>query len=889
MAEETPLGGEAKTPPADAKAISALTDKVKDTNSVLGKVEEAAKDTNSTLAKMAKDATKTEESIGSLLKTEREQLKKVTETGENIKKLADTAEKSRLSDEEKKQEALKAGAAGSGATPTAPAGGTGAAPGASAEEEKKKVKKTLIQHNEELTKSLEQIQKVFLTQKGLNKYMALGKANLQKSLMDFGLNSWRNYIGPSFAQGAGLFLGTMSTALPKFMSNMSMLFRPIQSIFRPAVNLITRFAEGSPLIAKLGNYYKSVATFVSQSGGSAVMTKMGNIFKSMSTFTSKVSGDYFIKFLKVSKGLFGPEATKGLIGAYRAITGGGNTFMKTFLVIKNLFGPKTAKIFTSAFRLGQAIGKMLPFLMIIPTAIQTVVAAFGMLAKGDFKGAFKAVVVGFLKGFAAFFTFGLSDLVLDFDKMFASLTKPLDNFISAFVDAFSGIMDVVNGVVYIFDGIYKDLIEPVIDSLYQDLIVPIGEALSTLGDAVMGVVGFVFNFAATILKPFGMAIKFVGKLVFEILKLLYDYLLGPLLKYLIGAPVMLIFKAVGGIFKGLAWIFSKIKWVFDWIAGLFDWMFASAEADSADMMTSIQKLFGGIRWVLDTILGGIKLFIMGWWNMFKMGLTLVGIITKFIIGGIVAGFGLWWKALKTGFSIIGSVITFIFDLIFRPMKALKTLQSVVSAGIEIFKGLKIILKEKMISLVKPVKSFFSFVGSIFKKLKKLVFGLSDPIFTPIKALFILIETIFTKAKEFILGLLPDWLVGGEKKEAPPVQEEPKPVAFQSAFSPSTILPYSDAGDDELQRLMTQKVKAGLFTGVLPEEQQSPEWRELNAERKRRDAMKAAGAGGGAPVVISNNSPTTNISGGGGGGGAIPVPLVPNPIRHSDPSRALIST
>ena len=82
-----------------------------------------------------------------------------------------------------------------------------------------------------------------------------------------------------------------------------------------------------------------------------------------------------------------------------------------------------------------------------------------------------------------------------------------------------------------------------------------------------------------------------------------------------------------------------------------------------------------------------------------------------------------------------------------------------------------------------------------------------------------------------------------------------------------------------------------------DEEQTPEWQVLTKELKRRqvegdtieDAMAARAAkagGGGAPVVVTNTT-TTNVSGG-GGASAIPVPLAPNPIRHADPTRALIA-
>jgi hypothetical protein len=292
-----------------------------------------------------------------------------------------------------------------------------------------------------------------------------------------GFRSFYRVFGNVFAEVAGLLFGTLSTALPKLMSNLGTLFKPITF-----------------LLSKVGLNLQGPANFFG---------KIANFFNETGPFMNKALG-----------------------------------------FIEKAFGNKAGTIFLEAFEIGAKIGKILPFLAVIPTAIQTVIAAFGLLMKGDIKGAFKAIFVGFIKGFAAFFTFGLSDLILDFDKMFEMLSKPLDALFGVFKDVFLAINDIFQSVMVIVMGIWNDLLAPILNSLYTDALQPLGAALSSLGNMLTGVVAILFSVVATILKPFAFILRLIFKVIYETIKVLWEFVISPLLKN-VAFIISMVFKSIG--------------------------------------------------------------------------------------------------------------------------------------------------------------------------------------------------------------------------------------------------------------------------------------------------------------------------------------------------------
>ena len=858
MAEDIPLG-DAKTPSIDPKVVSELADKVSNAVRTLGKIAEKSNTTG--------------ESIGELLKKERKSLTTLEEMADSLKKVANSNLKMQQDAEEQRRESKVEGGAGTKGT------------------EELKTTQRMKLFNEELESVLDKFRTNNLTIKGI---VSQGLV-LKTKLSTLGQIVWREYIGPAFAQGAGIFLGAMSTAVPKLIDNLRIIFRPLAS-------LLNKFGAGSRIVSGISNFFNSLSGF----------------------------------------------ATSGQV------------FTRTLNFITKFFGAGSGRVFQTAFRLGAQIGKLIPFLAIIPTAIETVVSAFGMIMKGDFKGAFKSVIVGLLKGLAAFFTLGLSDLIFDFDRMFKSISAPLDNFFKLFEDLFTSISTVFSGVYHMVEGVMKDFILPISYSLFNDILRPLGDALGAIGDAVMSVVGVIINLVVVPFKPIILMLKILAKGVFEFLKFFYDYFLGPILKYVLGPVVMGILKVVGAIFTGVKFFFMGIKWVFDKINDFFSFIFGIMDSNTNEATSSISAIYDGIRWLFGFIGGiikdGIIAYVKFWWNTFKKVLDVMLMIPKAILGflmpiwdaitqwwsDVIDGFAYlfefwmekidavlssiskWWGELVMGFygviefwtekveMVKASISKWWSELVMGFYGVIEFWQELVGGLIEsvtgwwndVLEGIGYIfdvwgeLVDEMWECVKIWwNDLLDGIGYVFDVWNEMIMEGANYILEPIMSLFQSVKDGFQKILDAVLeylGPILKWFgidlgkkMPEEKEPAPmPYSEragEPQPVAFQSALSPSTILPYSEAGDDELKRLMTQKVKSGLLTGQLPDEKQSPEWNELNAELKRREAMR--GGASVAPVVVT--APTTNISG--GGGGAIPVPLSPNPIRHSDPTRGLIST
>jgi hypothetical protein len=230
----------------------------------------------------------------------------------------------------------------------------------------------------------------------------------------------------------------------------------------------------------LDSFFKFKDKFLSPKGWNALWkdslktlrTGFGNIFAestgllfgTLSTALPKLIGNFEMIFKpitfvlsKMGVELEGVGSFFGKIANFFNETG---PFMnKTLGFIEKLFGPEAGTIFLEAFQVGAKIGEVIPFLAVIPTAIETVVAAFEMLSKGDFKGAFKALITGTLKGVAAFFTFGLSDLIFDFDKMFKALSEPLDALFSVFKDFFMGFKYIFDSIMVMVNGLWNDFLE----------------------------------------------------------------------------------------------------------------------------------------------------------------------------------------------------------------------------------------------------------------------------------------------------------------------------------------------------------------------------------------------------------------------------------------------
>jgi hypothetical protein len=359
------------------------------------------------------------------------------------------------------------------------------------------------------------------------------------------------------------------------------LFTPLINLIKSGMKSIDEFAGFSKfyeivvkgLTTKLVNFSKGVGNFFEFAGKG-----IAKPFISFGKTLGEIFGPIGNKFIQFFKGLddFVQFASKPLAGLGTKISnmfsgigrlfGGGAAaiegaevgvgfFARTFSKIGKFFsGGKLLATFEKAFVFGEKLAAKIPFLALIPTIIDTVVSAFKKFDTEGMKGVFKSIIVGLLKGLAAFFTFGLSDLAIDFEKLYTAISKPLDGFFDQVMGIVKIFGDMFNWIIDTLVQLWTGLLKPIIMSLWEDALKPIMEALGALADVAFKVVAIIFK----LLTPVFAIIKFIFKVLFEIVKLIWDYVVWPILSILVP-----IFKVV---FSIIGFLFNRMKLGFEYMS-----------------------------------------------------------------------------------------------------------------------------------------------------------------------------------------------------------------------------------------------------------------------------------------------------------------------------------
>ena len=879
--------------PMNEKVVSDMNDKLSNSNTILKKI--------------AEESNMTGESIGELLKNEKALLESTKETNKSIKEIADSNRKMAQTAEEEKREtqkATKAGTIGLDAT-----------------------------LKESIKKTLEGVAPIYA---GATAPLiaALKKSSIfggPGGLLGAG-GANAGILGTIFGGGTGFLVGFLTPVVNAYKTLFSALYTKIRSVALPVVNLFGQVANAL--------YKTFMETFPFADELKGIVKYIGNVFN--------ILGETLSSLLKPITNLFSGAGAK-----LSAFLSGDGILFGAMKAIQKLFGEGALNVFVKAFEFGAKVAKFLPFLSVIPTAIETVVSAFSKFETEGFSGVFKTIMVGLLKGVAAFFTLGLSDLVLDFEKMYASFSSAFDGIfeqLQGFATIFMDIFDWLYGsMLQLWEGILK----PIFMSLWNDAIKPLMSALSAVGDFVMALAGIVF----AVLKPVLAIAKFVFKMIFEIVKLVYDFIIYPILSVLV--PVFKgLFKVIGFIlyplqllFEGLSFVVNGlldfIKPALDFVTELFD---AGTEMGSlGDLIGNALSYFGEIiseAWdfvygVWDTTVGlladGILIW-AGWiseaWD-FVYGVwdTTVGLLADGIL--IWAGwiseawdyiYNLWDTAVDAfayGFLWWGNAIQEAWDYIMGLWNGIVD-QFVYS--INWWKDLIVGAWDYIYNLWDTAVDAFAYGflwwGNAIQEAWDYIMGLWDfaidtlagaiaPYITdPVMEFFDMVASVWETLKGYLNDFL-GWLGFGKK-------EQKIPTTTSAPITAGVEGDMSSLGEAVMQSpAVLADEKRGLLAVASSASQSNPtedlltrRRRERAEDKARYEAIRATfttedirnlktqmssgeGAAGGAGIstrsaapIIINNSPTTNVSG--GGGGAIPVPLTPSPIRHADPTRALIA-
>jgi hypothetical protein len=359
------------------------------------------------------------------------------------------------------------------------------------------------------------------------------------------------------------------------------LFTPLINLIKSGMKSIDEFAGFSKfyeivvkgLTNKLVTFSKGVGNFFEFAGKG-----IAKPFISFGKTLGEIFGPIGNKFIQFFKGLdnFVQFATKPLAGLGTKISnmfsgigrlfGGGAAaiegaevgvgfFARTLSKIGEFFaGGKILGTFQKAFVFGEKLAAKIPFLALIPTIIDTVVSAFKKFDTEGMKGVFKSIIVGLLKGLAAFFTFGLSDLAIDFEKLYTAISKPLDGFFDQVMGIVKIFGDMFNWIIDTLVQLWTGLLKPIIMSLWEDALKPIMEALGALADVAFKLVAIIFK----LLTPVFAIIKFIFKVLFEVVKLIWDYVVWPILSILVP-----IFKVV---FSIIGFLFNRMKLGFEYMS-----------------------------------------------------------------------------------------------------------------------------------------------------------------------------------------------------------------------------------------------------------------------------------------------------------------------------------
>lgn len=371
------------------------------------------------------------------------------------------------------------------------------------------------------------------------------------------------------------------------------LFRPLIDLLKSGMKAIENFMGFSDfyktvikegLIAKLVTFSKGVGDFFTVFGkmiakpfisfGKNLGEIFGPIGKKLMGFYKEL--DSFVQFVSKPLAGLGTKISNMFSGVGRLFGGGAAAiegaevgvgfFAKTLSKIGQFFsGEKIIGIFNKAFAFGEKIASKIPFLAIIPTAIDTIISAFKKFDTEGMKGVFKSIIVGLLKGLAAFFTLGLSDLAIDFEKLYTAISKPLDGFFDQVMGIVKIFGDMFNWIIGTLTQLWNGLLKPIIMSLWEDALKPIVGALGALADVAFKVVAIIFK----LLTPVFAIIKFIFKVLFEVVKLIWDYVVWPILSILV--PVFkVVFSVIGFLFNTMKIGFEAMSEGFQYILDAID-------------------------------------------------------------------------------------------------------------------------------------------------------------------------------------------------------------------------------------------------------------------------------------------------------------------------------
>ena len=889
MAENNPLEN-----PINEKTVADMGMKLSSVNKNLEKIEKMQNDIGS--------------EIGDMLKTEKALLDSAKETNKNIKDIADSNKRMAHAAEEEKRESKIAGKAGSM--------GFSKDLQASMKEALKTISPIYAGATNPIISALKDMMKGSSLMGGSRGLLGMG-GTAQGEAGIFG----------TIAGGAsGFLIGFLTpviksyqTLFKSFYTAMSPVIEGLGSLGKAAFNT---FMETFPLADELrgiGKYFGEASSII-KNGLLAVIKGIGGVIDYGLVMLRSVFGSS-VPRLKTILSFFGDLFTS--VGAkFSSFFSADGILYGTMKVINNLFGEGALNVFVKAYEFGGQLAKYLPFLTVIPTAIETIIAAFDKFETEGFKGVFKTIMVGLLKGVAAFFTLGLSDLALDFEKMYSVLSDSLDGIFSELSGFFDLFVDVFGWVFDTVMGLWEGILKPIFVSLYEDAIKPLMEALSAVGDFVM----ILFDVVVTFLKPVLAIARFVFKLVFEVVKLIYDFVVYPIISLLV--PIFkFLFKIIGvlltpvtALFQILTTVVGKfwndfLKPIVNFISDLFS---AGAEMGSlSDLIGNALAYWGEVieagwdfivgyyEMVVDTIADAM----MWWWELITDTWDYVYGLWDKLTDMLAYGMLWWWDAIKAAWD-------YVYNLWDQTTSLLADGMLIWAGWIEqawdyvygIWDSTVGLLADGMLIWAGWIQEGWDYVVGLWEDLTDaLAYGILwwqekimaawdyvvglwefavdalaeslEPVISPIMEFFDFVGNMFGQLKEYASSLV-SWIPGMGGDDKGTAKEMESPVAAASAPTGYKISERRRQAMEEQRQLAEIIARENAEYGV--------EGAAAMRQNLRQQMSAGGGAAGGVGITnIVNNAPTTNISGG-GGASAIPVPLAPNPIRHADPTRALIA-
>ena len=545
---------------SDTEAFNTLNTKLKETAK---KFDELSADSNVNtrqLEQIANEERDTGEKIGELLKNEKEGLNVAKDTSSSIEEVVRTSKQSLVAQAEAAREAKQESTAGAINAQIRDAQGKFVKQGQQVPPVYPSGPKTESSSIVQMLKGLFGTKKETPSGKNYGVLSMFGES-LSKSLSTI--------IGGI----PGIILGFVTSAIPMYMTTITKLLRlaffPLEAAARGIAFLISGQFKFKPII----DAFKSFETI------STIGTKISTFFQPVTNFFGTL---------------------------FQFFTSKATAFKTTIGFMDELFGEATAKIFSQAFKFGAKIAAAIPFLSLIPTAIETVRSAFSKFETEGFKGVFKSIMVGILKGLAAFFTLGLSDLVLDFDKLFDGFSKQLDTMFAALENLVEPVMGLFNVVVDIFKGLFNALmdvwsiVQPILMSLFTNVISPLINAIMSVVNFIMSAV----NIVLLILKPIISLVKTLLVGVFKLFQGIWNTFIMPLLETI--KPILdPIFQAIGVIFGVIGDFFGYLTEVFTSI-----YEYAKPIFDELSVILGDFDMVVGI--ISDVILGVYDKLVEGW-------------------------------------------------------------------------------------------------------------------------------------------------------------------------------------------------------------------------------------------------------------------------------------